>query len=268
MKTPTHADMIAGNKQAWNQSARFHRQSPAWQRLANHIGRAEFSCLDATLTHCLTEAGVMGCDVIQLGCNNGREVFSLFALGARRVVGVDQSSAFLQQAGELNACSPHPAEFVEADIHQLPATLQGAFDVALITIGVLNWMPDLNAFMQCVASTLRPGGRLVIYETHPFLEMFDPEGADPFSPTDSYFREAPEVSDEAILYEGDATATGAPSYWHIHTLSDILTSLIAGGLRISQFQEFAHSNREEAYDRYEQRAAQLPLCYTLTAVRN
>ncbi len=267
MKTPTHAHMIASNKEAWDQSARFHRQSPAWQRLASHIGGADFSCLDATLTQCLSEACVQGQDVIQLGCNNGREVFSLFALGARRVVGVDQSSAFLQQARELAECSPHPAEFVEADIHHLPVTLQGAFDVALITIGVLNWMPDLNTFMHCVASTLRPGGRLVIYETHPFLEMFDPEGADPFTPTDSYFRQAPEVNDEAIIYGGAASATGAPSYWHIHTLSDIFTSLIAAGLRISQFKEFAHSNREEVYDRYEQRAAQLPMCYTLTAVR-
>ncbi len=267
MKTPTHAHMIASNKEAWNQSARFHRQSSTWQQLADNISHPDFSCLDATLTHCLSEAVVRGRDVIQLGCNNGREVFSLFALGARRVVGVDQSSAFLQQAGELAERSSHPAEFIEADIHHLPPALQGAFDVALITIGVLNWMPDLAAFMQCVASTLRPGGHLVIYETHPFLEMFDPEGSDPLRPSDSYFRQAPVVDDEAIVHAGKASATGAPSYWHIHTLSDILTGLIDAGLSINQFKEYPHSNREELYDRYEGQAVQLPMCYTLTAVR-
>ena len=257
--------MIASNKHAWDQSAHLHRQSAAWQRVAAQVRHADFTCLDATLTHCLTHAGVEGQDVIQLGCNNGREVFSLFALGARRVVGVDQSTAFLRQARELAEASPHPAEFVEADIHHLPSALRGAFDVALITIGVLNWMPDLSAFMASVAATLKPGGRLVIYETHPFLEMFDPAAADPFTPSESYFRQAPVVEDEAIVYEGEAPATGSPFYWHIYTLGDLFTALIGAGLQVGQFQEHPHCNREQAYDRYEHRQAQLPLCYTLTA---
>ncbi len=36
-------------------------------------------------------------------------------------------------------------------------------------------MPDLARFFRVVAGLLRPGGQLVIYETHPVLEMFDPE---------------------------------------------------------------------------------------------
>ncbi|WP_367153206.1 methyltransferase domain-containing protein, partial [Leisingera sp. F5] len=59
-------------------------------------------------------------------------------------------------------------------MYSLPSGIRRDFDFAVITIGVLNWMPDLGRFFQSVAGLLRPGGRLVIYETHPVLEMFEP----------------------------------------------------------------------------------------------
>lgn len=135
MEVPNPKTAIESNRQAWNDSARHHQDSPDWQALLNDVAQAEFCCLDDTLRGLLD---VDGKDVIQLGCNNGRESLSLFALGARSVVGVDQSAAFLEQARELNSRSPHTAEFVESDIHHLPASLHNRFDVALITIGVLN----------------------------------------------------------------------------------------------------------------------------------
>lgn len=181
MELPTKEQAIASNREAWNDSARHHMDSSEWQALLKGVEQADFSCLDDTLTALLAQTGVDGKEVLQLGCNNGRESLSLFALGARSVVGVDQSGAFLEQARELASRSPHAPQFIEADIHHLPAQLQERFDLALITIGVLNWMPDIGEFFRHVARTLKPGGALVVYETHPFLEMFDPEAADPFA---------------------------------------------------------------------------------------
>jgi SAM-dependent methyltransferase len=231
------------------------------------VVQADFSCLDDTLTGLLQEVGVDGKDVVQLGCNNGRESLSLFALGARSVVGVDQSEAFLDQARELASRSPHAPQFIEADIHHLPRELQGRFDVALITIGVLNWMPDIGEFFRHVAQTLKPGGRLVVYETHPFLEMFDPEAADPYRPITSYFRREPFVQNEPIVYEGKVDQPSAPSYWFVHTLGALFTGALDAGLHISHFKEYPHSNREELYDRYQEQKAQLPLCFTWVAVK-
>ena len=48
-------------------------------------------------------------------------------------------------------------------------------------------MPDLVIFFAVVTKLLRPGGRLVIYETHPVLEMFDPECPTPQIPMISSF---------------------------------------------------------------------------------
>lgn len=229
------------------------------------IGEREFSCFDPTLTALLKRIGLKGRAIIQLGCNNGRETFSLMGLGARSALGVDQSAQFLKQAHSLAQMSPHEVTFIEADVHRLPEDLAARFDVALITIGVLNWMPDLAAFARSAAATLAEGGQLVIYETHPFLEMFDPQATDPFTPVDSYFRKEPIVHDEAIVYEGVSSEKGAPGYWFVHTLSDVVTAVIAAGLRVEHFQEYPHSNREDVYDPYQNRAAQLPMSYTLIA---
>ena len=268
MEVPNNKNAIESNRQAWNDSARHHQDSPDWQALLTDVAQAGFSCLDDTLRGVLEQVGVDGKDVIQLGCNNGRESLSLFALGARNVVGVDQSSAFLDQARELNSRSAHNADFIECDIHHLPASLQNRFDVALITIGVLNWMPDIGEFFRHVAQTLKPGGKLVIYETHPFLEMVDPDAEDPFRLASSYFRAEPFVQQEPIVYVGKVEQPAAKSYWFVHTLGAIFSGAIGAGLNIAHFKEYAHSNREELYDRYLNQEAQLPLCFTLVASKN
>lgn len=260
--------VIASNRNAWNASAEQHRNSSTWQTLVASVDQPGFSCLDATLTGVLQKIGVGGKSILQLGCNNGRESLSLFALGARSVTGVDQSSAFLEQARELAARSPYSPHFVEADIHALPSSLNERFDLVLITIGVLGWMPDMKAFFGHAARTLKPGGKLVIYETHPFLEMLDPESADPWRIDCSYFQSEPFVDDRAIVYEGQGEATGAVSYWHIHRLGDILTGIVSAGFELKDFTEYPHSNREDIYDVYEEGEVQVPMCYTLLAVKS
>jgi SAM-dependent methyltransferase len=267
MEMPTKEKAIASNRDAWNDSAQHHKDAPEWRACLSAVSHGDFSCLDDTLSGLLQQVGVDGKEVVQLGCNNGRESLSLFALGARRVVGVDQSEAFLDQARELASRSPHEPAFIEADIHHLPTELHQRFDVALITIGVLNWMPDIGEFLRHAAQTLKPGGSLVVYETHPFLEMFDPESADPYRPDSSYFRNEPFVQNQPIVYEGKVEQPASASYWFVHTLGAIFTGAVGAGLQISHFKEYPHSNREELYDRYQQQKAQLPLCYTLVAVK-
>jgi SAM-dependent methyltransferase len=267
MDMPSAQEAITSNKHAWDESAQLHKDTDNWKNLLRSVADPGFSRLDSTITALLQDVGVAGKDVVQLCCNNGRECLSLFSLGARSVVGVDQSRAFLQQAQELAEVSPHSPEFVEADIHHLPERLHGRFDVALVTIGVLGWMPDVALFMRHVASTLKPGGTLVMYETHPFLEVFDPHASNPLLPASSYFQRDPFVLQESIVYEGLSEVAGPTSYWFVHTMGSLVSGAIAAGLQIGHLQEYPHSNREELYDQYEDQPAQLPLCFTLTATK-
>ncbi|MGH8451854.1 class I SAM-dependent methyltransferase [Pseudomonas sp.] len=267
MDMPSAEQAITSNRHAWDESASLHKDTATWKATLEAVVRPDFSCLDPTITTLLQDVGVAGKDVVQLCCNNGRESLSLFGLGARSVVGVDQSQAFLQQARELGDASPHCPQFIESDIHHLPEHLMGQFDVALVTIGVLGWMPDVALFMRHVASTLKPGGVLVMYETHPFLEVFDPLAPNPMLPASSYFQRDPFVLQESIVYEGQGTVDGPTSYWFVHTLGSVVSGAIAAQLQIGHLQEYPHSNREELYDQYEHQHAQLPLCFTLTATK-
>ena len=263
--TPDRQAATEANRRAWNASAAHHGASRAWDRLVWGFAVPGFSTFDPTITACLRSVGIAGKSLVQIGCNNGREVLSAIALGARGALGIDQSEAFLAQAALLSTVAKTDARFLRADIYDLPPDTPRGFDIALVTIGVLNWMPDLPGFFRAAAGLLAAGGCLVIYETHPFLEMFDPHAADPFTPARSYFATAPVRSEQAIVYDGGARGAAPSSFWFVHRLGDIVHNCVAAGLRIERLEEFPHSNREAEYDRYESRPAQLPLCYTLIA---
>ncbi|MFK7939470.1 MAG: class I SAM-dependent methyltransferase [Roseovarius sp.] len=260
-----HKTYTSANKAAWDASAAAHEAGPGWQALWQDVAQPGFSVLDATMTATLQALEITGARVVQVGCNNGRELLSMPSLGAVPVLGIDQSQAFLDQARRLAARAGSECRFECADIYDLPDDLPHDFDLAIITIGVLNWMPDLPRMLGEVAALLAPGGRLVIYETHPVLEMVEPGADDPHALTYSYFRKDPFVEEQAITYDGSDAGAAPASYWFIHTLGAIVTGCVQAGLVIETLTEYPHSNREVDYDIYQGQDAQLPMCFTLVA---
>lgn len=255
----THA-----NKAAWEASAPLHGMGDGWDRLLAAAARPAFSVLDECLTATLRTLDINGCSAVQIGCNNARELLSLAALGALPALGIDQSTEFLAQAARLADAAGVSPRLLEADIYDLPQDV-GRFDLVLITIGVLNWMPDLVRFFGVVRGLMNPQASLVIYETHPVLEMFDPHGPCPLTPVASYFDKTPIPVDDLITYDGSQHGSGATGYWFIHTLGEIVSACVGSGMSLQLLEEHPHSNREVDYDIYEHQPAQLPLCYTLVA---
>lgn len=262
IKTATEA-----NRKAWDLSAKHHRDTEKWHEMVATVAQTDFSCFSPTMTDSLNQMQLAGKSVVQVGCNNGREVFSLPAFGVKNALGIDQSGGFIKQARELAKIAQKPVDFLCANIYDLPSDTPREFDVAMITIGVLNWMPDLPKFFAAVASLLSNNGQLIIYETHPFLEMFDPRSTDPLHPKSSYFKTEPWIETEVITYDTASHEGGSESYWYTHTLGHIFTSMLGAGFRITTFQEFAHNNREDDYAVFENQTAQLPMCYILEAAK-
>jgi len=256
--------ITAANRAAWDASAPLHGQGTDWEALLTGFSRPGFSVLDKTLTETLAALAPAGKRAVQIGCNNARELLSLRALGAIPTLGIDQSAGFLAQAEQLaKLAGEGDCRFLCADIYALPEGITPQHELGLITIGVLNWMPDLQRFFQVVAGLLAPGAALIIYETHPFLELFDPAGDDPLRPMTSYFSKAPLIDSAAITYDGSDGGEGAESYWFIHTMGEVITACVQAGLQIERLTEHPHCNREVEYEQYEGQEAQLPLCYTL-----
>ncbi|MGB1310020.1 MAG: class I SAM-dependent methyltransferase [Leucothrix sp.] len=253
------------NKEAWDASAKYHLESEEWQKLLSGFATPSFSTFDDTMRDILLSLPVEGKSVVQVGCNNGREILSAILLGAKNGLGIDQSAAFLQQADKLNEVAKLPCEFLCCDVYDLPEHLHNQFDVCFITIGVLNWMPDLQAFFSAISPLVKSGGKLAIYETHPFMEMFVPDKTDPFTPSVSYFSKTPYKSEAAIVYDGSQPDETPSSYWFNHSLSNVINSSINAGFSLTQLSEYAHTNREVDYDIYENQEAQIPMCFSLLA---
>lgn len=260
----TQKEITAANRAAWNASAQLHGEGDHWEQLLEHAATPGFSVLDPFLTAKLEKLGLSGKSAVQIGCNNARELISLASLGIRPKMGIDQASGFLAQARQLADAAGLDLQLLEADVYDLPSGV-GQFDLALITIGVLNWMPDLPEFFRITSRLLAPGGRLVIYETHPFLEVFDPASPTPFEPAFSYFDRTPQAVTDAISYDGKNHGKGETGYWFIHPIGEIVTACAQSGLGIKELKEFGHTIREPEYDIYAGRAAQIPMSYCLVA---
>lgn len=83
MRSPaTTKHITAANRNKWDASAKYHEQSDQWSALKLGFAEKSYSVLDDIVSAALTSAGVDGAKLVQIGCNNGREILSTFSLGA------------------------------------------------------------------------------------------------------------------------------------------------------------------------------------------
>ena len=102
-----------------------------------------------------------GMAVLDLACGHGRIANPLAALGCR-VVGLDITPAFLDQARHEAAVSGLMIEYVEGDMRSLPWA--GRFDSILSLFTAYGYFDDDDnrAVLAQAYRALKPGGRLLI----------------------------------------------------------------------------------------------------------
>jgi SAM-dependent methyltransferase len=255
-------DVTTANREAWDEAAPLHRvQNMA--SLIEAFSTPGHSCLDPIETARLEALGVAGADVVQLCCNNGRELVSVKAMGAARCVGIDGAPGFVDQAREIAAAAGLDCEFLCTDIYEVPSRLDAGFDIATVTIGVLSWMPDLGRFFAVAARLLRPGGALFVYEQHPIMMMVEPGGPDaPVAWDYSYFKPDMFVEDTGLDYYGGGTYRSKPLYSFQHTMAQIIMAGVDNGLVLEHFEELPAHISNTWYN-VEHQGPHLPMSFTL-----
>ncbi len=224
--------------ESWDEAASIHASINT--SLPVDVADPKFNNLNPDFDALVDACGVSNKTVVQICCNNAIDLLSIKNKGAGYCLGIDGSMAFIDQAVSLaKSAGRSDLEFCHSDIYELPDIYQNSFDVALITVGVLGWMPDLYRFFEICSSLLVTGGNLLIEDIHPILDMYE-EGS-PSYIAYSYFNTEPFKDTDGLDYFSYGKYDAKENYSFPHTLSDIFMSAIANNLQLEHVKELSYN---------------------------
>jgi SAM-dependent methyltransferase len=229
-------EFVEQNRRLWDAWTPHHVASPFYDVAGFRAGRDTLQRVEVEGV-----GDVRGKRLLHLQCHFGLDTLSWARRGAA-VTGADFSGAAIRAARALAAETGLPAAFVESDVYDLPACLDGRFDVVVTSYGVLGWLPDLDGWARVVRHFLVPGGTFFAVDAHPVLTRLD--DADPapgLRVLHPYFGGPEPLRSEVrgSYAAPDAPIRGVEHLW-LHRLDTILGAVLRAGLRIVAFEEHAH----------------------------
>jgi len=182
---------------------------------------------------------IAGKNVAVLGSGDNQVVFALSGMGAK-VTSIDISEKQLDvgrcRASELGL----DVDFLRADVIDLSALHDEAYDAIYTGCHVAVWVSDLRRYYGEAARILKRGGRLIVSEYHPFRRVW----RKPSSHLDvgfNYFDRGPyrsEVSPD-VLYPAPGELEQFEFHW---TIADYLSAIISSGCELIHAEEFGDTS--------------------------
>lgn len=205
---------------------------------------------------------IAGKRMLHLACANGVDSVS-WAFHGASITGVDISDVAIETARELAERTGADADFIAADMYELPAHLR-EFDIIYASWGVVCWLPDLDRWARIVVERLRTGGTFLLCEHHPIWEVLGvrPDGV---AVTVDYFgRGTPtgQPYDRAKRPVGWTPNTKLDAF--LWPVSDVVMSLQRAGLTI---EEFFEAPVPELYEGLSESAGYLPAIYVIKGLK-
>ena len=230
--------MHAANRAAWDEAAERYE---GWFDEAVALIRSGGTNLFGVETELIGDLHGRCRRAIHLQCAGGRDTLSLWNQGADEVIGVDFSPRMLALAARLTAATGAPARWIEADVLETPAELDGTADLVYTGRGSLIWLQDLDAWAAVIARLLAPGGRFVLYEGHPIEWLFDVDDEGRWIATDYDYFAGPEASRGwAPEYIDRLSIPDARQSWkcaRAWTLGEVSTARLGANLRLERVAE-------------------------------
>jgi SAM-dependent methyltransferase len=276
------------NRRAWNAATLAHNSHKADQ--ATFLREGGNTLFDTELE---LLGDIVGKSLVHLQCNSGQDSLCLARLGAT-VTGVDISDEAITFARQLSADAGIPASFVLADVYDwlAEAAQQAArYDIVFSSYGALVWLSDIRAWTRGMAGILKPGGRVVVVEFHPFSMVFDWDWSHKYP----YFADGAPLSYEHgvgdyVAMAGEALTPsgfleGTRDFVNPHPghefqwgIGEVVTALLDAGLAITALREYPYANAARQFDRMRELPGKrmippvdvpnLPLMYGLVARRD
>ncbi|MEX1171447.1 MAG: class I SAM-dependent methyltransferase [Chloroflexota bacterium] len=236
MTTPDRSGSFAANRSLWDAWTAVHAEGSFYDLDGFRTGGVRLRDEEIEAV-----GDVRGRSLLHLQCHFGIDTLSWARLGAT-VTGADFSPAAVRLASELAAdVGFEDARFIESNVYDLPAVLDGDFDIVYTSRGVLGWLPDIRGWARVVAHFVKPGGVFYISEVHPVAQVFENEGVSEgeLRLTYPYWEHHdPLIFDVKGSY-ADPTADVGKQREHgwNHGLGEIVTALIDAGLQLEWLRE-------------------------------
>lgn len=197
---------------------------------------------------------VAGKDVCVLGSGDNEVAFALAGMGGR-VTSVDISEQRLRVAQERAAELGLTLTFLRADVIDLADLQDNTFDLVYTGGHVAVWIADMAAYYSEAVRILKPGGRLIVNEYHPFRRMWlDADGP---APHYRYFDRGPHE------YRTDE---GLPTYEYHWTVADHIQGVIGAGCRLLNVDEFGEKLEDESWMNVD--LSKLPACLLIVGTKD
>lgn len=222
------------NRENWNARTHAHVDSDFYDLKGFLEGNTSLNPPELELL-----GDISGKSVLHLQCHFGLDTMSMARMGANSV-GVDLSDAAIEKAIEINNDTNLNSRFVSCDLYSLPEHLDEKFDLVFTSYGTTGWLPDIEKWGEIVGRYLKPGGRFVIVDFHPVIWMLDEEHIEKV--TYRYFKDEAIIDEEEGSYANRETNQKIKSVSWNHSLSEIVGSLLAQGLKLIDFQEYDYSS--------------------------
>lgn len=181
---------------------------------------------------------VTGLRLVHLQCHFGLDTLSWARAGAE-VTGVDFSGVAVEAARDLarRAELDDRATFVCTNVYDASTALtHQTFDIVLVSLGALCWLPSVERWAEQVGLLLRPGGRLYLHDQHPLCWALNFD--EPFIEYSYFEEDGPFVDDSALTYtDAYRPLTATRSYEWNHSLGEIVNAVIGHGLRVDRLKE-------------------------------
>jgi SAM-dependent methyltransferase len=259
------------NKDTWNKKVDVHFKSDFYDVKSFLKGKSTLNKFE------LDELGIISNKkLLHLQCHFGLDTLSLSRLGAK-CIGVDISTKGIEQAKKLNNTAKLDAIFMECNIYDIPKKIDEQFDIVFASYGVINWLPNLQAWACIIADRLKQNGFFYLVEFHPVVWMFD------------FLENPPKIKypylNEKVIYEKyigtyanlNSKICSEEYTWN-HGLGEVISSLSKAGLQIEFVHEFTKSpyncfpemessKNEEGMFEFKQFKNLLPLVFSLKATK-
>ncbi len=167
----------------------------------------------------------------------GKKAIPLAMLGADVTI-FDISEDNRRYALETARAANVPLRFEVCDVLEIDmAKYAGFFDVAFMEGGVLHYFHDLGEFMAVMYAILRPGGKLICSDFHPFNKICDALNLQ--QPTMSYFSTAVFEGEmaHARFFDEETRRRMPKCRYRKYTISEIINAIIGGGFTLKRFDE-------------------------------